>query len=527
MNKKPARPSRKTATAINILTQCSAYGFLIAQGVFLVPIYLHYIKLPVYGAWLASSHLLSWVILLDPGIDEAVRQRVGYAYGRGDLHEVGGFIGSGIVINIVAAFIVFLISCVTAIIVPKYLGLSGDAANDIKQSLFILGLAGAINVAAYSAGSPLLALQRSGLHGNIFLAGTVAAIASTVFLLRSGWGITAIPTGIAIRSAFWLFGWGVALCCLFRPKGSVCFRLHVSLKNVRQLAELSALTFLSKLSYSLQTGADGLLIGNMLGASETARYMLTGRVIDVARTFTDRIGSAVQPSLAHLFGEAQEANIKQISMRFAGLIGMVGPFLIALAVAFNRETMRFWVGDGIYAGMLLTILLGVAACFSAALNSGYHILFAAGEIRKATTVLIFQGLAKVAFAVGLLRTLGLIALPLSGLIAMSLIGLPLFWPGCVKLMKTNPSERKQLMIAFLKPFVICSGSAVALLSLRSSTGGMKTLILSLAFAVFLMVVLSLLHFPAREEARYVYKWLIAHASKKPLTAVPMQNRELI
>ena len=55
----------------------------------MVPLYLKYIPVELYGAWLATGNIVNWLLVVDPGISTVVMQRVGKSYGADDRSEVG------------------------------------------------------------------------------------------------------------------------------------------------------------------------------------------------------------------------------------------------------------------------------------------------------------------------------------------------------------------------------------------------------------------------------------------------------
>jgi O-antigen/teichoic acid export membrane protein len=510
------QPSRRRATRILFITQCVSFAFVVAQGIVLVPLYLRHIDVATYGGWLASSQVLNWITLIDPGTDEAVRQRSAHAYGRREFGEVGELIGAGILINLVAAMGVFLVGVLVAALMEGRFGLTGLAANSVSRALLILAGASAVTTAAYALGSPLLALQRASIHGVIYVGGTVAALIATVGLLYAGWGVSAIPAGLLVRGSFWLAGWGVSLGHLTRNGEAI--RIYFRLQGAKGLVKLSAFTWLGKISSALQTGMDGVLIGASLGASSTAGYILTGRMIDAARTLPDRIGTAVQPSLAHLFGEARPEKIRLVTARLFRLTFLSSAFLTSIAVVFNRDIMRLWVGEQLFGGARLTILLGLAAYLSNLLNSSYHVMFASGAVREATVTTTLQGVLKVALAYMLLKYLGVSALPTASLIAALLIGVPLLLFRSFSIIRFTTCEQWTVVRAALSSYAICIAAGIPLLYLRFSFSVPEVMVSVFGFAVLLMSLLYAIHRPFREEARSALAWLRGVISDRRQTA---------
>jgi len=52
----------------------------IITGIFMVPLYLKFIDLNIYGYWIAISGIISFLSLVDPGIGTVVQQKISEAY---------------------------------------------------------------------------------------------------------------------------------------------------------------------------------------------------------------------------------------------------------------------------------------------------------------------------------------------------------------------------------------------------------------------------------------------------------------
>jgi hypothetical protein len=82
------RVSRKKSTFWNLVFSYSTILYGICSGLLLVPLYLEHIPIDLYGAWLASGNVLTWLTVIDPGISTVVTQRVGKSFGANKLEAV-------------------------------------------------------------------------------------------------------------------------------------------------------------------------------------------------------------------------------------------------------------------------------------------------------------------------------------------------------------------------------------------------------------------------------------------------------
>src|SRR5262249_35740908 len=159
--------------------------------------------------------------------------------------------GAGIAINFIVALCVFFCGIVLALFMRGSFGLKGASAQEVTRALFIMSGASGLTLAAYSFGSPLMALQRALEHGVVYVGGTIAARAATAGLVSAGWGIASMPAGLLVRSLVWFAGWGVILFTIVQR--DKCLRPEFNLRHARELTQLSGYTFVAKACAALQS----------------------------------------------------------------------------------------------------------------------------------------------------------------------------------------------------------------------------------------------------------------------------------
>jgi O-antigen/teichoic acid export membrane protein len=409
--------------------------------------------------------LVGWVTILDPGTDEVMRQRVAAAYGGGQLDELGQLIGTGLVIN---SFIAICITGATLLLIPalpRWFGVNGQSAGQLTRAAAVLALASGTTVVAYALGSSLLALQRAGGYGVILIIGNIAGLVLNVGLLYAGWGLTAIAAGFLFKAVVWVVGWGCVLIWTCRLRGREPSHLSFSAYRARELIRLAGYMLVSKIASMLQTSSDGVLTAMILGPSQTAVLMLTGKVIDAARMIPDRIGAAMQPSLSHLAGVGDREKSLRISTHFLTTVSLVGAPLIATAVVLNRDVVRLWVGAALFGGQPLTALVGISSLLTLISIAVYHVLFANGLIETTSKISLVAGAVKIILLAVLLRWLGLIAVPIATTAAILIVTGPRYLRVLSAIFRLDRRQERRLLVSVLSGPIIC----VALAALLANT----------------------------------------------------------
>jgi O-antigen/teichoic acid export membrane protein len=492
-------PSRRRAVSLNFIAQITGLAFVTIQGIFLVPLYLRFVGIPLYGAWLASMQLVGWVTILDPGTDEVMRQRLATAYGGGQLDELGQIIGTGLAIN---GFVAICITVATMLLIPElpvWFRVSGQGAGQLTSAAVVLALASGTTVVAYALGSSLQALQRAGGYGVVLVIGNIAGLVLNVGLLYAGWGLTAIAAGFLFKAVVWAGGWSCVLIWTCRPLGREPVRFSFSAHRARELIRLAGYMLVSKIASMLQTSSDGVLTAIMLGPSQTAMLVLTGKVVDVARMIPDRLGAAMQPSLAHLAGVGNRERSLRISTHFLVAASLVAAPLIATAVVLNRDVVRLWVGARLYGGQPLSALIGISSLLTLLSTAIYHVLFANGLIETTSKISLVAGAVKIVLLAVLLRWLGLIAVPIATTAAILIVTGPRYLRVLSETFSLDSGQVGQLLVNVLSGPMVCVILGAILASSPSAPTWLAAALKSAAIlGLFTGTILALLPVARRE-----------------------------
>ena len=448
-------PSRRRAVSLNFLAQISGVAFITIQGIFLVPLYLRFVGVPLYGAWLASTQVVGWVTILDPGTDEVMRQRVAAAHGARQLSDLGQLIGTGLVINALIAICITCVAVALTVALPTWFHVNGVGAKQLTNAAVVLAMASGVTVVAYALGSSLQAVQRAGLYGVVLIIGNIAGLVLNVSLLYDGWGLTAIAAGFLFKALVWAVGWGYALIWTCRPNGREPAYFSFSVRRARELLRLACYMLVSKIATMLQTSSDGMLTGRMLGPSQAAILLLTGRVIDAVKMIPDKLGAALQPSLSNLAGAGDREKTFRISIRFLTIVSIVGAPLIATVAVLNRDVVRLWVGATLFGGQPLSALIALSALLTLLTTALYHVLFANGLIETTSKITLIAGFVKISLLALLLPRLGLVAVPIATTVAIVTITAPRYIRAMSEAFTIDLRHGRNLLVSVLTAPVIC------------------------------------------------------------------------
>jgi O-antigen/teichoic acid export membrane protein len=186
--------------------------------------------------------------------------------------------------------------------------------------------------------------------------------------------------------------------------------------TLKNLLQLSPLTALGTLSYTMSTQTENLLTGLILGTDAVVILSLTRRGADVLRSLVDMMTHASFGAFSHLMTSPQRQKAAAV---FDELISLrIGVAVMAAAgfMALNQVFVGIWVGKSYYAGWTVTLLIALNFLFSGQsylVNSLYR---ATGHITGGALLLVGEALCRLPLAAVGAAHLGLAGLQAAGVL---------------------------------------------------------------------------------------------------------------
>ncbi|MDB4928592.1 MAG: hypothetical protein JWM10_1076, partial [Myxococcaceae bacterium] len=412
MDPSPALPavSRRLNTLLNLLFSYASIILVVVQGIVLVPLYVSRVPVALYGAWLATGNLLTWLELVDPGTSDVIRQRVAQLYGADDRPGLARTIGTGVRLSLGFACLPLLLWPFAGH-VAALVSLTGADADALVTS-FRVGLLGvSLSIASYGFSAVCNGLQLALKSGLFFIAIGALGIAITVALLLLGFGLVAIPAGLAVRAAL---NCGAFAWLVYRwQREHLREPMGLDRGEARRMLSLSVATFTSRLGTTVLERIDALLTSRVLGNPQTVVYTLTGRALDPVRMVSVSLPTSLMPSLAHMIGAGERAEIARVVALLSRVTGTIAAVGAGCVVALDGVFVGLWVGPRFYGGPNLIALLALSTSLSVFSFSLNRVVYSLGAIRQASWVSLAEAVLKVPLQYALLRWLGLAGMPIA------------------------------------------------------------------------------------------------------------------
>lgn len=409
--------SRRRGALVMLLGGYANLALLVVQGLVLVPLYLHHLGAGTYGAWMASGDLLGWLAVLDMGIAGISSQRMAAAHGRGDHRVVADYFGTGLMAQAALVVLLTVLAVLAAPFVPGWVRLPGPAGAQLAACFAVAGVATGLGLLGNLVGALALSTQRMVfVNLAIFVSGLVQ-IAVTLGLLLAGRGLWALALGMLARNGLMLLALGAHAAYVLRHDLRVRARVRWSM--AREFAALSGVSLITTLGNTAANRSDAVVIALFYGPETVTLYVLTRRAAEMLSMFLARIGAAVFPGFAHLVGSGDRDRAALVSGQVARLYFWTAVPAVALYMALNHSFVTLWVGPAQFAGQLLTVLVGLNVLAVGWASLVLYVNGAAGNIARAGVAVFVEAVARIGVAVALLAAVGLVGLPVAGVVTAS------------------------------------------------------------------------------------------------------------
>lgn len=434
---------RKKNTLWNMLFAYSEVAFGIINGIILVPLYLKYVDVSLYGAWLASGNILMWLTVVDPGVSNIILQKVAFHFGSNDKEKVASFIYSGALLMFLIASFIVIVGCILSTSVPGMANFSGDGEHTLIVSFAIASIASGLMFFSFSLSMGLLGMQAAVMHGVVSVLANTLALVGSVVLLLAGGGLYAIPCGLLLRSMIRCIGCGYMLVVCAK-KENIPFR--PSFGALGEIFSLLTFTSLGKIGGLLARNTDALLLARFLGPELVPVYVLTRRGFTVAEMILNRSANAIAPSVSHLSGEGDSQKLSQILSRLLSINLWILGLAFAGFFALNDDFVRLWTDTEFFAGFYVSTVFCVLMVMSVIFPLMQTLCVSLGDFKHNAIAQFIQALVTFTALLLGVQYLGLLGAALAPVVGFATISV-WYYPRKLSQLSFFQREDKQQLLS--------------------------------------------------------------------------------
>jgi O-antigen/teichoic acid export membrane protein len=303
-----------------------------------------------------------------------------------------------------------------SVFIGRIFHLSPAITLEARHALYVIALWSVARVPLTAYGTAMIATQDIAAANMISALGSILRTLASLGYVLAGGGLFGLMLAGTTAEAISLIlyrvrfrknnpglmpGWGIPDKKLLREM--LGFGGHAAILNVGNM---------------LAFGTGNSVAGITSGAAAASSFYTSQMPSMMASNLLGRLSESAQPALNELFGSGNFERVRTSFSRITRLQLLFGFPLAAGILLFNRDLISAWVGPKQYAGVLLTVALGIYCMVSGLQGIAIRFSYVFGWMRLLAVTSILQGFANFGLGLYLGRTLGLGGISLALLIVV-------------------------------------------------------------------------------------------------------------
>lgn len=340
--------SRSSRAISNYLSGLLFTAVMLAAGLLSTPLLLRWLGLERLGAYRAAADWMACLTLLELGFGGSSLALLARAMGRGDRESVRDVLAASVRAFLRVMLVMIVGGAFLAIVVRRLVPVGDAVANDLRLGLCI-GLLSLLFVPLLPLRLLAEASQRGYVVNCLLMVQGVTVTALSLLLARMNWGISG--QFIAMFAGSIVFYVGLVWDARGNLQPRSVFVAGLESKAVgRELRALNWPTFVFNLAGRISLLSDNILIAMILGPALVVPFFVTQRLIGLAQSQLQAIGSASWASLTELqISGRQEAFVNRL-LALTQLVAILAVAVLAPLAAWNYRFVGLWVGSAYFGG---------------------------------------------------------------------------------------------------------------------------------------------------------------------------------
>lgn len=396
-------------------------ALIILTGLWLTPFLLRRLGQQDYGLWLICTQILFYVSLLDFGVIALLPRETAFATGQENTQpkekqQVLLIIGQAARITLWQTPIVALVAIIIWFLLPQdWMRLHQPIG--IILATFVLLFPFRIYPAI------LQGLQDFGFLGKLSLLSFSAGTSSTIIFAVKGFGLLSIAAGWIMQQ------------CL--TASISWWRLHKVFPEVmsqqappitwhllRETFSKSIWVSVSQLAIVLLNSIDILIVGKLLGPEVVVTYSCTGKLIYFLASQPVAFVNSALPALSQMRASEPRERLLNVSIALSQATLLFSGLAFSIALTINQGFVTHWVGDRLYGGQQLTLLIILLTLMRHWNLTIGCCIFCFGHERRMAVLGILEGAVAFVSIYVLVLLVGVNGAPLGMALGVCLVNLP-------------------------------------------------------------------------------------------------------
>jgi O-antigen/teichoic acid export membrane protein len=404
----PGSPPSPARTVRNIAWNYAGYAVQIAINLGLTWYIVRKVTVIEYGLYLFVMALSSTLYLLDFGISSVLVQMFVEAFATAGKDRVNDLLSTAFLALTGLGALGVVISCALAAFLPGPFNIPDTYLHEASLIFVIAAFIVQLGLPAFAVEQVYQASNRFDRTNQLQLAtGTLLAVLS-VIALATGHGIVALALVQMIVTFIRLVVLVVALPASVSGVRLRLNRFHAGL--LRSLVRLSGWALLNNASSSVFEMCTWILLGSLGSMEQAAIFGLAYKLPRQLWNLIDKGATVAFPQLSEFSARDDRDALRRFYLKTQRMLfGAMLPFLVLGCFA-ARPIIDVWAGPRYVAAapVLQILLLGVATHVTGYCSN--QLLYACREIKRATTIAVWEYVISLVLAVLLIPRFGAVGL---------------------------------------------------------------------------------------------------------------------
>jgi O-antigen/teichoic acid export membrane protein len=322
-----------------------------------------------FGVYAYVMQICAYLPLLQLGIDFAGMRHISQSLGRKDPAEANDMFAGLLLFNHAAVVIgIVVVAALSAALwrSPAWLGVLNHegAAYLAAQICLVAGTAQNVAFLSRPYSAALMASENQATANIVIVLRTVSTTAIAFGLLKFGFYIFSVPVAEIITQCFNYFvlrALARKRCKWLESRRHSAFAMKY--QAMMPLVKYGAITSLGGVAWTVESGADVLILGYLSTPQIVASYFLWWRFPQMLYDLCTRLSFSAFPSLSHNLGASKGSAVVLLRKVGDASSGLATLAFVGISI-WLPSFMHIWIGAG-YAPMhdeLIPVLMGLLVC---------------------------------------------------------------------------------------------------------------------------------------------------------------------
>ena len=357
---------------------------LIINGIIMVPLYLHFMPISVYGAWLASGNIVAMIGLLESGFSEIIIQKLSTSMSKEDELEFLTLSGSNLLTAGVISIGILLFGLCFAPFMQTIVNIDSEFVRPVTIAYILALWSSALTIATCLIGAFSQAWQETKPGGEISFITNFLGIFAMIISLFCGLGVISLGVGYFVRATSNFCGLSI---WTFRRWNEKKYKKPIyNYDNIKLLIKDCFYPFLSKLSNVIIGQSQSLILAFFMNPTLAALYDFTSKIVSCLCGFMSMANSSFFAMFSITYAKKDNEESNNTTNTVMQYYSICISAIIIYSIFFSKTIITYWVGAEKFGGDLLLILIVLSLCINQFKMFLQNLLLSAGNFKQSSII---------------------------------------------------------------------------------------------------------------------------------------------